>query len=46
MMHGKLPANTITASLDAFSEVRRKKIKKNKRGTKARRVAWKLKTEN
>lgn len=26
-MHGKLPANTITASLDAFSEVRRKKIK-------------------
>lgn len=29
MMHGKLPAHTITASLDTFSEVRReKKIKR------------------
>lgn len=45
MMHGKLPANTITASLDTFSGVRREK-KINEKGTKARRVAWKLKTEN
>lgn len=25
MMHGKLPAHAITANLDTFSEVRRKK---------------------
>lgn len=45
MMHGKLPAHTITASLVKFSEVRRGG-RKNKRGTKAGRVAWKLKPEN
>lgn len=27
MMHGKLPAHTITASLDTLTEVRREKIK-------------------
>lgn len=35
-MHGKLPANTITAGLDTFSEVRREK--KNKwKGNKSKK---------
>lgn len=42
MMHGKLPAHTITASLDTFSEVRREREKKKKR-TKAGRVAGETK---
>lgn len=33
MMHGKLPANTITARLDTFGEGRK---------TKGRRAVWKL----
>lgn len=40
MMHGKLPAHTITASLGTFSEVRRKEKEGGKiRGTKASGVA-------
>ncbi len=43
MMHGKLPAHTITAGLATFSEVRRERERKNKRGTKAGRVAGETK---
>lgn len=47
MMHGKLPAHTITASLGTFSEVRRKEKKggKNKRN-KSKRGGLELKPEN
>lgn len=43
MMHGKLPAHTITASLDTFSEVRREEGGKKKVGMESRQGGWETK---